>query len=157
MRSRASASFLALNPDLGAPAPARCATASAPEAKTGPEIPEKRKSEPKKTGTEIEFEAMLRRQYPESNIRFEAYTLKLADGLRYTPDFAVEHPDGSIDFYEVKGAFLFRGATQSMTRATLTKPRTAAMLFPQRFHIAIKDRSGEWSIEKLNGKADQIK
>lgn len=145
-----------LNPELfGGALPAGRA-ASGPEAEKGPSEP-KQAPEPKKTGAEKEFEMILRREYPDCEIKFEAYTLVLAPGLRYTPDFAVEHPDGKLSFFEVKGAFLFKGATKSMTRATLTKPRTAAMLFPHRFHIAIRSRSGEWSREKLSGKADTIK
>ena len=38
------------------------------------------------------------------DFRFEAITLKLAQDLRYTPDFFVLKPDGSIEFHEVKGS-----------------------------------------------------
>lgn len=38
------------------------------------------------------------------DFRFEAITLKLAQDLRYTPDFFVLKPDGSIEFHEVKEA-----------------------------------------------------
>ncbi len=34
---------------------------------------------------------------------FEGVTLKLADGCRYTPDFAVMLADGVIEMHEVKG------------------------------------------------------
>lgn len=33
---------------------------------------------------------------------FEAMTFKLADDLRYTPDFAVQLADGTMEFHEVK-------------------------------------------------------
>lgn len=35
--------------------------------------------------------------------RYEALTLRLASGIRYTPDFVVELPDGGIELHEVKG------------------------------------------------------
>lgn len=96
--------------------------------------------------TEAEYGEMLKRQYPSATLRYEAYTLKLADGCRYTPDWAVEFPDGRLEFHEVKGAFIFAKA--------LVKPRTAAELFPQRFVLAQK-RQGAWEITPLKGKADQ--
>lgn len=33
---------------------------------------------------------------------FEDTTFKLADDLRYTPDFSVQLPDGTMEFHEVK-------------------------------------------------------
>lgn len=35
--------------------------------------------------------------------RFEGVTLKLADDVRYTPDFMVIAEDGVVEFHEVKG------------------------------------------------------
>jgi hypothetical protein len=35
---------------------------------------------------------------------FEAITFKLADDVRYTPDFAVWMPDGTLEFHEVKAS-----------------------------------------------------
>lgn len=34
---------------------------------------------------------------------FEAFTFKLADGTRFTPDFFVTFPDGSAELVDVKG------------------------------------------------------
>ncbi len=34
---------------------------------------------------------------------YESETMKLPGGARYTPDFKIEHNDGSISFEEVKG------------------------------------------------------
>jgi hypothetical protein len=93
--------------------------------------------------TEAEYERILKAQFPDSNVRYESYTLKLAEGCRYTPDFAVEHKDGRLEFHEVKGAFIFSKA--------LTKPRTAAELFPQKFVLAQKIK-GQWIVNDLAGK-----
>lgn len=95
--------------------------------------------------TETEYQRMLQAKFPGSEIRYEKYTLKLAEGCRYVPDFAVEHADGTLEFHEVKGAFVFSKA--------LTKPKTAAELFPQRFVLAQKLKSG-WEITPLRGRAD---
>lgn len=35
--------------------------------------------------------------------RYEHLTIKIADDTRYTPDFWVLLPDGTIEFHEVKG------------------------------------------------------
>lgn len=96
--------------------------------------------------TESEYGLILKAKFPGSNVRFEAYTLKLADGCRYSPDWSVEHPDGTLEFHEVKGPFIYS--------KSLTKPRTAAELFPQRFTLAQKLKSG-WEITPLRGKVDQ--
>lgn len=88
--------------------------------------------------TEAEYQAMLRAQYPEAEIKYEAYTLKLANGVRYTPDFAVCHRDRTVDFHEVKGRFIFSRA--------LVKPRVAATTFPHhRFFLAQKI-AGSWTV-----------
>lgn len=93
------------------------------------------KKRPSKTQAEAEYELILQTRYPEARILFEAYTLKLAFDTRYTPDLAVVYPDGRIDFYEIKGKFLFEKA--------LNKPKIAARLFPQHnFFLAQKTRDG---------------
>lgn len=119
-------------------------------------IPVKQKKTKEPNKTEREFGAYLRHENPECDVLFEAYTLKLGDDCRYTPDWAlVSKFDGSINFYEVKGAFLFKGATKSATDSSLTKPKTAASMFRHTFHIARKAKDGSWSIERINGKVDE--
>ena len=74
---------------------------------------------------------------------FEAMTLKLADGCRYTPDFAVMLPDGQLQMHEVKGYW------QDDAKA---KIRVAASLFPMPF-IAVyqqpKRDGGGWKFEEF--------
>ena len=62
---------------------------------------------------------------------FEGVTLKLADGCRYTPDFAVMLADGVIEMHEVK---------------------VAANKFPFRFVAVYKQAKkdgGGWRIEEF--------
>lgn len=112
-------------------------------------VPVKEKKPRTKTRTEAEFEAILRRENPSATILFERYTLKLGNDVRYTPDLAIIHADGTIFFFEVKGAYLFRGATKSATASSLTKPKLAAEMFPwHRFYRATKAKDGQWTRER---------
>lgn len=74
---------------------------------------------------------------------FEGVTLKLADGCRYTPDFAVLRADGVMEMHEVKGYW------QEDARA---KIKVAADKFPFKF-IAVykqpKKDGGGWKVEEF--------
>ena len=74
---------------------------------------------------------------------FEGITFKLADGCRYTPDFAVLRNDGVIELHEVKGYWA------DDARA---KIKVAADKFPFRF-IAVykqaKKDGGGWRFEEF--------
>lgn len=127
-----------------------------------PEKPPKVKAGPQMTQTEREFKAMLERENPGCRVLFSRYSFLLSTDCRYVPDFAVVHPvewlqreSGasvpfcSLELHEVKGAHLFRGATKSMTTATLVKPKLAAELFPwHRWFRATKSKDGTWSREE---------
>lgn len=71
--------------------------------------------------------------------RFEAITLKLADGTRYTPDFLVERWHGSApELHEVKGFW---------RDDALVKFKVAAELFPMfRFRVVRRKRH-EWEVQ----------
>lgn len=68
---------------------------------------------------------------------FEAVTLRLATGVRYTPDFLVERTDGTLECHEVKG--FWRDDAR-------IKIKLAADQFPFRF-VAVQLRRGEWVFE----------
>ena len=74
---------------------------------------------------------------------FEGITFKLADGCRYTPDFAVLRNDGVIELHEVKGYW---------TDDARAKIKVAADKFPFRF-IAVykqaKKDGGGWRFEEF--------
>lgn len=168
--SKLSKSCQALNPGLqqaldgGARLTVRLEEAvqadpGSPVAKTTPKV----KAGPQMTQTEREFKAMLEQEFPEATVLFERYTFLLSTDCRYSPDFAVVweaeekyDPDTisftkwvRIQFYEVKAQHLFKGATKSMTAATLVKPKLAAELFPwHRWFRATKAKDGSWSREE---------
>lgn len=70
---------------------------------------------------------------------YEAITLKLADGVRYTPDFAVRTADGQLEFHEVKGY---------MREDARIKLHVAASMFPFKFFLAWRVTTG-WDIEEV--------
>lgn len=79
------------------------------------------------------------------DFRFEAITLKLAQDLRYTPDFFVLKPDGSIEFHEVKGSrAIFRDDAKAKCKmcAQLNQWATLIVVYPRR-----KKDGGGWKYE----------
>ncbi len=75
--------------------------------------------------TESAFARRLDTQLAAKEIlawKFEAVTLRLADGCRYTPDFMVVWLDGSLTFCEVKGGYIHDDS--------LVKWKLAVELFP---------------------------
>ena len=79
------------------------------------------------------------------DFRFEAITLKLAQDLRYTPDFFVLKPDGSIEFHEVKGSrAIFRDDAKAKCKmcAQLNQWATLIVVYPRR-----KKDGGGWEYE----------
>lgn len=69
--------------------------------------------------------------------KFEAITLRLADGTRYTPDFFVEMEVGyfSHEIHEVKG--FWRDDAR-------VKFNVAAELFPMFQFVAVKRKNRQW-------------
>lgn len=90
--------------------------------------------------TEREYFEQLKLSFPNCDVRWEAYTLRLANRATYTPDFAVISCSGEIDFYEVKGAYIYPKA--------LVKLRIAAEMFPHRFYLAQKKKHN-WTVTDI--------
>lgn len=149
-RDTASRDFRILNPQAFGDSTPPAAPPRPLEPSGATKMREKAKKPKIMTRTELEYAAILCRENPACKIIYERYTLKLSNDCRYTPDFAVIHPDKSVDFHEVKGAFLFSGARKSSTASSLTKPKLAAENFPQhRFFVAQKDKPGNWTREEF--------
>ncbi len=81
-----------LNP--AAPAIAKAATPTPPQGRRG-----------RMSKTEQAYEAELVAQYGRENVRYEAITLYLNNGHRYTPDFVVHIGYGDLALIEVKGGY----------------------------------------------------
>lgn len=73
---------------------------------------------------------------------FEGITMKLADGLRYTPDFLVLTDKDELEAHEVKGArAIFRDDAKA-------KVKTAAEYFPFRMKVIYPIKGGiGWEVE----------
>ena len=77
--------------------------------------------------------------------RFEGITLKLAKDLRYTPDFFVLMPDGTIEFHEVKGGrAIFRDDAKAKCKmcAQLNQWASLIVVYPR-----AKKNGGGWEFE----------
>lgn len=90
--------------------------------------------------TEREYYDKLLAIYPSEDVKWEAYTLRMASRACYTPDFSVTFPYGRLEFHEVKGAYIFSKA--------LVKLRIAAELFPHKFYLAQKNKTG-WEVQEI--------
>ncbi len=99
-------------------------------------------------GTEAKYAADLEARKRAGEVEdywFEAVTLKIADACRYTPDFLVQLPDGTIEAHEVKGFW------QDDARV---KIKVAAEKFPfvfRAFRPRAKKDGGGWSEEVFGG------
>lgn len=74
---------------------------------------------------------------------YEAITLRLAKGVRYTPDFVTMRSDGLMEVFEVKGY---------MNDRDRVKLRVAAEQFPFRFYLVTKQlvrEGGGWKVEEV--------
>ena len=91
---------------------------------------------PKMNKTEAAYGVVLEARKRSGEIRdywFEGITFKLADDVRYTPDYFVLMADWSCECHEVKG--FFRDDAR-------VKVRVAARMYPFRFVVVRKDRAG---------------
>ena len=90
-----------------------------------------------------------------ADYKYEPISLKLAEGVRYIPDFMVEMPDGEIQLHEVKAGRekkvegVRTGETVPLTEdASRIKIRMAAKEFAFRFVLAYF-RKGTWYFEEV--------
>lgn len=100
------------------------------------------------TGVEKRMNAELDADHKAGRIEWFAYEplkFRLADRTYYSPDFAVMHTDGTIEFREVKGSW--KAPHQDDSRV---KIKVAAEQFPMFLFTAYESRKGEWKIERFN-------
>lgn len=129
----------------GAASTARPATilSKIPGQDSGKTVPAKPRRAKEPNRTEREYEMMLKASFPAAIVKWEAYTLRLASRVNYTPDFSVLHPSGELEFFEVKGPYIWPKA--------MVKLRMAAEQFDHPFTLAQKLKSG-WEITSIVGR-----
>lgn len=95
-----------------------------------------------KTETRFETDYMkpMRHAGEIGEYRFEAITLKLGNGLRYTPDFSATNAAGKLVFWEIKGARIEEDA--------IVKFKMAPTIFPEYEFYLCQWKGGEWVIQK---------
>jgi hypothetical protein len=94
--------------------------------------------------TEAAFDAYLRADDEQDHIKREGITLRIGNGVRYTPDFTSQNLEGMTCFWEVKGF---------MREDAAIKVKVAASLFPFFIFYLVtkrtKKQGGGWSIEQV--------
>jgi hypothetical protein len=95
---------------------------------------------------EAEYGALLRKQFPYAHIEYEAVTLRLPSGTRYTGDWCVMPTTGRMLIVEVKGSYRLGSAAAS---ARAFKEACAAFPNIEFWHVT-KQEDGSWLATKVN-------
>ena len=108
------------------------------------------------TKTEARFYAILALQLQEGKIiriDYEAHTFRLANNLRYTPDFGVlfiQENGDNVAFYEVKGSAFFASSKSNQINS-VNKCKVAASLYPEyMWYITHPEKDGIFKINKVD-------
>ena len=113
------------------------------EVKSSPEPPVHtgRRREPNKT------EAEYNRRFLGGAGKYEAVSLRLPGGSRYTPDWQSVGADGRVTFHEVKGSYRFGSQGRAATAF-----RECVAAFPEfNFVWAVRNADGSWSLKQNRG------
>jgi hypothetical protein len=79
--------------------------------------------------------------------KYEAVSLRLPGGSRYTPDWQSVGADGRVAFHEVKGSYRFGSHGRAATAF-----RECVAAFPEfNFVWAVRNADGSWSIQETRG------
>jgi len=111
-------------------------------AKDGPKVAIRvKRREPNKT------EAEYNRRYLGGAGKYEAVSLRLPGGSRYTPDWQSVGADGRVTFHEVKGSYRFGSQGRAATAF-----RECVAAFPEfDFVWAVRNSDGSWSLKQNRG------
>lgn len=89
-------------------------------------------------------EAEYNRLHLQGKGLYEAVTLSLPGGSRYTPDWVVIGEGGKVELHEVKGTYRFGSHGRAVTAF-----REAVAAFPCfAFVWAVRDKGGVWSVRR---------
>ena len=86
--------------------------------------------------TENELHLILKSQYPDATIRYEAIKLRLGINCHYTPDFMIARVDQPILFVEAKGAMIWDDSK--------VKFKTAKEQYPEFDFQMFQKKQGTW-------------
>jgi len=89
-------------------------------------------------------EAEYNRLHLHGKGMYEAVTLRLPGGSRYTPDWVVMGEGGAVELHEVKGSYRFGSHGRAVTAF-----REAVAAFPCfAFVWAVRGKGGVWSVKR---------
>lgn len=95
------------------------------------------------TKVEVEYERILKTEFPAYAVRFEMITLRLPGGSRYTPDLSVWAGNQIVLLVEIKGAYRLGSAGRSHMAFN-----EAIAAFPNlKFRFAQKTKDG-WTTKE---------
>jgi hypothetical protein len=95
-------------------------------------------SKPLMNKLEMQFERYITALYPNYDIHAQAITFRLANGLRYTPDFVSFYPSIA---WEVKGKWV--------DGDSFPKLKMAAALYPEVVWNLVWLKDGIWQEQKI--------
>lgn len=72
---------------------------------------------------------------------YESVKLKLGNGTYYTPDFCAWHPNGSVTFFEVKGAYIRDKGAMTI--------KIAASKYPLFKFVLAQYSKGQWTEQEM--------
>lgn len=84
-------------------------------------------------------------QEVEPEVFYEPFVMRVAERLRYIPDFLHILEDGSIVLVEVKGSEFQRGF-----RSSLNKVKMVAKLYPMFYYIIAISTPKGWQIRRIH-------
>lgn len=99
--------------------------------------------------TETRMNNLLRSLKTANQIKdfsYEDITFRLAEKMRYTPDFRIIYPDGKIKFIEVKGGFI--------TERGDLKFKFAMEKYPEYIWEMWQWKDNTWKV--INGNSDEV-
>jgi hypothetical protein len=100
-----------------------------------------KRREPNKT------EAEYNQRYLGGAGKYEAVSLRLSGGSRYTPDWQSVGADGRVTLHEVKGSYRFGSHGRAATAF-----RECVAAFPEfNFVWAVRNADGTWSLKQNRG------
>ena len=106
-----------------------------------------RQPEREPNSTERAFESAYLRPWlligEITNYRFEKLRLYLANGHSYRPEWCATRPDGTLAFFEIKGA------RPRQREAGISQVKVAATLFPEFEFWICKLDHGAWTIQQV--------
>ena len=84
---------------------------------------------------------------PANGVWYEALTIRLPGGCKYTPDWIVSLPGGGLECHECKGAYRL----PSHGRSRLAFDTARAMLPAWSWIWAARTAGGGWNVERYEG------